>query len=76
MTFSVQRKTHFFDGKVIPAEVVGSGFRIGVNYGPISIDVDETSAGHLRQFHADLGRLLNEFEAEVKSNEATGVHPR
>lgn len=79
MTFSVQRKRHNlsdFLADPIPAGVVGSGFTIGVNYGPIMINVDETSASHLRMFHTDLGRLLDEFEAELHNQEVTGVRPR
>lgn len=38
---------------------------VHVNYGPVRMEVDE-HIGHLRSFWSELGRLLEDMEAELK----------
>lgn len=40
---------------------------VHVTYGPVSVKVTE-DAGHLRSFHGELGRLLDQIEQEQKTD--------
>jgi hypothetical protein len=46
--------------------------KVGITYGPVSASIEE-EAGHLRGFHDQLGRQLDEIEAERQATAATVV---
>lgn len=40
--------------------------KVGITYGPVSTSIEEHYQ-HLRHFHGELGKLLDEMEAEAKA---------
>lgn len=43
--------------------------KVQITYGPVTASVEEHRS-HLRSFHDQLGRLLDEMEAEAKPSDA------
>lgn len=44
--------------------------KIGITYGPVSTYIEE-NVGHLRNFHTELGKLLDEMEAAAAEKAKT-----